>query len=150
MALRSAEIQNGSAPRGAKSEAIAEAESRIGTSLPPSFRRFLEASNGFVPFDPRQIELWPVEKIDLFQRLSPEWFGILQEGGSFPVPTNELKRLIQISPEDDAMVVLLCPARIADGEFAVLRLGPHTTDWSRSFGSFWEDFTDMARRFYGL
>ena len=52
---------------------LARAESRLGVSLPASYREFLEATNGCLTVGHFVDELWPVESIDWFQKLNPQW-----------------------------------------------------------------------------
>ena len=133
---------------GAETPSIARAELRLGLPLRGSFRKFLEVSNGCRPFVPIQIELWPVDKIDLCARLSPEWYRIL--GAGVPALHGlDLAQAIQISPEDEAMVVLIFPSSLNDGEEdVVVRLGSHTTDLFPSYWQFWKSMRELSARFY--
>jgi hypothetical protein len=123
---------------GASAEQLAQAERRLGASLPESYRTFLEATNGCFTGGGFVYELWPVESIDWFQKLEPQWVEAYT-GPHLPnAPTvsdekycvydatedpaylrvEYLTTALQISPTGDSAVYLLNPRVVAeDGEW---------------------------------
>ncbi len=59
---------------GATEEQILAVEARLGITLPPSYRAFLKASNGWKETTPFIKHLWSVDKIAWFAETHPEWF----------------------------------------------------------------------------
>src|SRR5689334_19923017 len=57
---------------GATEEQIAAAESRLGTTLPPDFREFLEISDGWLWTDSFIERIWPVEEIQWLRITDPD------------------------------------------------------------------------------
>jgi SMI1 / KNR4 family (SUKH-1) len=53
-------------------ENIRSTESRLGVTLPPSYREFLKVTNGWMRFDTFISNLWPAQQIDRFRTLYPE------------------------------------------------------------------------------
>lgn len=58
---------------GATKEQIICAETRLGTTLPPSYREFLKVSNGWRQTTPFIHKLWSTEEIEWFSRKRPDW-----------------------------------------------------------------------------
>ncbi len=115
---------------GASEEEIARAETRLGQKLPPSYRAFLKASNGWRNPGLFVDMLWPVEKIDWFRVYNEEWINIwVLEGAAdaaanprrAPDPdtdTHYLPETLQISEVGDSAVFLLNPLIVGpDGEW---------------------------------
>uniref|UniRef100_A0A832H3C8 SMI1/KNR4 family protein n=1 Tax=Oscillatoriales cyanobacterium SpSt-402 TaxID=2282168 RepID=A0A832H3C8_9CYAN len=63
---------------GASEELIVQAETRLGTQLPPSYREFLQVSNGWRRSDWTELELWSVEQIDWFRSRNLDWINCWQ------------------------------------------------------------------------
>lgn len=63
---------------GASEELIVQAETRLGTQLPPSYRAFLQVSNGWRRSDWTELELWSVEQIDWFRIRNLDWINCWQ------------------------------------------------------------------------
>ena len=61
---------------GATEIQIADAELRLGTKLPPSYREFLEVSNGWRITTPFMWKLWPVEEIEWLPKRNQELVDI--------------------------------------------------------------------------
>jgi hypothetical protein len=57
----------------ASEEQIRAAEARIGTQLPPSYRSFLQASNGWQHLDYFHWHLWSADEIDWFRVRNQDW-----------------------------------------------------------------------------
>lgn len=58
---------------GATEEQIVAAETRLGITLPPSYREFLKVSNGWGQTTPFIHKLWSTEEIEWFSRRRPDW-----------------------------------------------------------------------------
>jgi uncharacterized protein YeaO (DUF488 family) len=58
---------------GATEEQIICAETRLGTTLPPSYREFLKVSNGWGQTTPFIHKLWSTEEIEWFSQKRPDW-----------------------------------------------------------------------------
>ena len=120
---------------GASEEQIIAAETRLGTTLPPSYRDFLKVTNGWLDY-PSIIELWPIEKIDWFSVKNQEWIDIWldycpeeasdEEYFNYeydwwywtqPIRTKYMQTALQISDDDDSEVVLLNPQIIHNDEW---------------------------------
>jgi hypothetical protein len=100
---------------GATEAQILEAERRLGSPLPPSYREFFKITNGWrVTTMGNDSPLWPVEEIDWLQRKqqhfieaclarhnNPESYplittpGLTEEG--HPVPMDQFQQTLQIS-----------------------------------------------------
>jgi hypothetical protein len=113
---------------GATAEQIADAEARLGVSLPPSYSEFLKATNGLLqPYSYVAScggDFWPVADIDWFSARNAEWIdayaGVdeaLEEMGTADL-ADELRGTLETSHDGDAAVYLLNPGVIgADGEW---------------------------------
>jgi len=123
---------------GATEAQLAAAEARLGCRLPPSYRAFLESTNGLRQADPCMAALgghfWSAGEIEWLRVRDPEVIGIWMESSS-PVPDEEyfvygegqdsvnlraeyLRTALEISYEGDAGRYLLVPDVVgADGEW---------------------------------
>jgi hypothetical protein len=96
---------------GAGEEQVRTLERRLGRSLPPSYRAFLLASNGFhlASFIQR---LYRADEVDWFRVHNADWAKAFQD--TYP----GLGDCLQVSAIGDAAVVLLNPKVVsADGEW---------------------------------
>ncbi|WP_216901321.1 SMI1/KNR4 family protein [Nocardia alni] len=102
----------------ASADAVVAAEERLGTRLPPTYRNFLMASNGFGYVD--QVDLLNVDEIGWLPERDPD----LVEIWSFGIDDANreiLERSLLIAQDDGGPGVrwLLCPGSAAqDGEWA--------------------------------
>ncbi len=110
---------------------IAQAEERLGTTLPQSYRDFLRVSNGwrqptwYIP------KLWSTEEVEWFSVRNQDWIDIANED-SEPVPdedyfvygkeqmtynirTEYLRAALEISASGDGAVFLLNPQVVITG-----------------------------------
>lgn len=76
---------------GAAEAEIADAETRLETTFPPSYRNFLAVSNGWLKLDGLIGRLWSTQEIEWLaarnQELIDAWTtGVAIGGGSFSVP----------------------------------------------------------------
>ena len=112
---------------------VVAVEARLGCRLPPSYREFALVANGCPKLGLSFGGLWPIERIDWFARISPEWIENWQAGssatddeeGALPDVSEEehlatpddpvrfraayLPELLQIGPDWDGAVYLLNP-----------------------------------------
>jgi hypothetical protein len=74
---------------GATDEQIAMAEARLGITLPPSYRDFLQVTNGWRQTTPFIYRIWSVEDIDWFPVRHQDWIdGFLDRWGSSAIETS--------------------------------------------------------------
>jgi hypothetical protein len=142
---------------GATSEAIQEAEDRLGLALPPSYRAFLMVSNGWRQTTPFIWTVWSTEEIDwLAVQHQEDWIDAYAEGlgtdwvvpdeqyfvygpgqNEWSVRLEYLQCALQISDVGDAAVYLLNPAVVTpDGEWEAW----FDSSWGgvKRYRSFWE------------
>jgi len=140
---------------GATPPALLQAESRLGISLPPSYRQFLVITNGWRTADDTIPEVWPVEKIEWFRVNDQAWIDAYMETDPGPISDSDyfvygkdqdpalfrreyLESALQISPEGDEAVYLLNPTiTTPDGEWEAWIFANWLPGASR-YRSFWE------------
>jgi len=97
---------------GATPADLADVEARLGVTLPPSYRAFLQTSNGWGPLSSAVERLLAAGEIAKFVEAEPEWVaayeGLEESAG--------LKAAIQISTAYDGGVCLLIPSQAAEWE----------------------------------
>lgn len=116
----------------ASEEEIAAAERRLGVLLPPSYRAFLETSNGWRRTTPFIGRIRPAGEINWFRVENEQWAEIYAEQGSDLTDTeyfdyaeggapdhraSHMKSLLQISDVDDGVYLLNPDAVTPDGEW---------------------------------
>ncbi|MFO0747291.1 MAG: SMI1/KNR4 family protein [Myxococcota bacterium] len=119
---------------GASEPELAALESRLGLTLPPSYRELLATSNGWPQTTSFIARLFSADEVDRFARLEPEWLAIALELAA-PITEEEqqtygedqdtcafdarhLESAIQISARGDSAVFLLNPRVVSgDGEW---------------------------------
>jgi hypothetical protein len=144
---------------------IQRAEMRLGVKLPPSYRAFLSISNGWWPFNSFVMRLLPVQEIDRFRILDPEFFASLERAHErllglhgddvsavpdevyldYATPAHNMAIRQQyygdsllISERDETELVLLNPFIVsADGEWETI-FSAHWIPGNRRFRSFRE------------
>jgi hypothetical protein len=121
---------------GATEEEIAATEQRLGTPLPESYRRFLQASNGFVviALDVDDAPLWPAESLrwlkdgepdflrawtaDPYSVSNADYFRYGPDQDPVHIRTRYLPDMLQLSPYVEAAVLLMNPRiRTQEGEW---------------------------------
>ncbi|MFJ5261962.1 SMI1/KNR4 family protein [Streptomyces sp. NPDC088387] len=121
---------------GATEEELVSAEERLGIRLPPSYRAFLTASNGFSHLGPFNWEMRTTHNVDWFRSAEPGIWAILREGDA--ELTAFMDRVLLVSDESDAQHWLLDPGTVSlDREWtAVIWAGWHPgfSDVCPSFG----------------
>jgi hypothetical protein len=146
----------------ASAEQIAAFETRLGLTLPSSYREFLETTNGMLCF-PGIGTLCTTTEADWFRVLNTDWCEILEENRAqwadiprsenypnddWPVPY--VRHLLQVSLGSDGDdTVLLNPQVIAsNGEWEAYSLYSHGSTCHRSFGELIEDRLRSEERYY--
>jgi SMI1 / KNR4 family (SUKH-1) len=122
---------------GASEAEISEAEARLGVRLPPSYRSFLQFSNGWRQTGFFIDRLWPADHVAWFKERNQQWIDAYTEPASdSPPPSDEeylvygeqqdtcifreeyLKTALEISDTGDACIMLLNPKIVTpDGEW---------------------------------
>lgn len=102
---------------GATEEQLAAAEERLGVQLPPSYRAFLGASNGFSHLGPFMYEMRTTGTVGLLRDAAPSTWAIIRKGG--PEEAAYMDRVLLVSDFGDAQFWLLDPGDVSpDGEWA--------------------------------
>jgi hypothetical protein len=85
----------------ASEQVLAEAERRLGTGLPPSYRNFLLTSNGWstIRYWHSSVDLLGADKIGWFPDLEPEILNAWSDLGSYAREFAVLKRSLLISED---------------------------------------------------
>ena len=74
---------------GATEQQIAEAEARLNTTLPPSYRAFLKVTNGWRQTTPFINKVWSAQKIEWFSVKNQKWIdAFLEKTGHFPAESS--------------------------------------------------------------
>ncbi len=158
---------------GATEVEIAAAEARLGRSLPPSHRAFLQVSNGWPTVIPLLGRLWGAGELAWFAQRRPEWIddwllGSELFGEPEPVPDEQyfvygdaqdsvwirpeyLRSALEISDLDerDAAIYLLNPEIVTpDGEWEAWYFASWLPGATR-YRSFWEMMQAEYQRFRG-
>ena len=123
---------------GASEAAIAGAEARLGTVLPPSYREFLATTNGWRNVGAFIERAWPAEQVDWFRVRNQGWIDAYagpMAGAGLPesaegsgvygdeqdpvdFPTDHLQSALEISEAGDSAILLLNPRVVTpDGEW---------------------------------
>ncbi len=118
--------------KGATNQTIKNVETRLGIDLPPSYRVFLELSNGWRRTTPFIARVRPVEDVDWFRIENKQWVEIYSQDGSELSDTEyyayspdgaadhrseHMTSLLQISDVDDGVYLLNPRAVTPDGEW---------------------------------
>jgi hypothetical protein len=120
---------------GATQEQIADAEARLGARLPPSYRAFLETSNGFGPIATSVFRMRSVDEIEWFRYAEPETLAIWLESpddigeavdeesyrqygnSQGPMRKRYLKTALQVSDYQEGVVLLIPDVVTSSGEW---------------------------------
>jgi cell wall assembly regulator SMI1 len=98
---------------GATNEQIAAVEARLGIALPPSYRSFLQVTNGWALTNPAVGYLWSADEIAWFSSKHTRYMDRLSRRKNKQATyTQELQGTLQISEEGETAVYLLNPAVI--------------------------------------
>jgi len=141
---------------GATATQIAQVEARLGVKLPPSYRSFLEFTNGWGRVNRAIYKLWSVEEVEWFSVRHQDWIDIWKQE---PEPDYEpeaqaegvfIQSTLEISDVGDGAIYLLNPQIITpDGEWEAWFFA----NWlpgATIYPSFWEMMQDEHERFLRL
>ena len=120
---------------GASAEEIADAERRLGTTLPPGYRSFLETTNGFGPIGHFVRRLRPVAEVRWLRDEDPELIQIWAEATG----DDALTKTLVVSDEEDGARVLLNPAVVGE-----------EGEWEAWFFAHWVPGAEPYSSFRGL
>jgi hypothetical protein len=153
---------------GATEEQIAQAEARLGTALPPSYRAFLTITNGWRQTTPFINRLWSTEEIDWFNVRHQKWLdALLEKSGYLSTPSDTNSSAPSI-PDEEYFVYgdeqdcskirveyLQTALEISQrGEAAIYLLNPQivteTGEWEAWFLGDWLPGADRYRSFQDM
>ncbi len=150
---------------GASEAQLADAEARLGTRLPPSYRQFLGTTNGWLTLGHFINNIWPIEKVDWF-RVRNQWaIDAWQLGENYysSAPTTrpsvpDEKYFIYGADQDPAYLrseYLHTALEISDwGDSAILLLNPQVVfddgEWEAWFHANWLPGARRYRSFLAL
>ena len=150
---------------------IADAEARIGKQLPPSYRAFLEVSNGWRLLGNFHWDVLPAERIEWFRVNNQDWIdaytydddvtdeehltyelssygGVYGAYGAFK--TEYLDALLEVSGIGDSLILLLNPeVTFPNGEWEAWDF----CNWypgAHRYQSFWDMMNDLHASFLDL
>jgi hypothetical protein len=140
----------------ASAEEIAAAQARLGCSLPPSLRSFLEVTNGWRDTGHFIGRLAGTAELGWLRDVDPLWID--SYGASFDEGAEEdcsvtplLQRALQVSVEGDSAVMFLDPADVdANDEWAGYRLSSWSGQGPQRFDSFYDLMQRQYASFHGL
>ena len=154
---------------GATEDQITQAEARLGTTLPPSYREFLKASNGWRATTPFIERLWSTEEIEWFSSRRQDWINQhieryrkashLESNGHLERPTVPDEEYFVYGDNQDCRTLrieyLQTALEISDiGDSAIYLLNPEvvTTDgeWEAWFLADWLPGADRYPSFQAL
>jgi hypothetical protein len=128
---------------GASAEEIADAEQRLGTTLPPGYRTFLATTNGFGPVGHVIRRLRPVAEISWLRDEDPELIRIWAEATG----DDALAKTLVVSDEADGARVLLNPAAVDEEDEWEAWFFAHWVPGAEQYGSFRELLEKTYSRF---
>jgi hypothetical protein len=145
---------------GATEEQIQQADRRLGTTLPATYRKFLTVSNGWRMLATEWTGLLPVEEIGWFRELNEKRMNLCIQGATrrqdyrdvhdHPgdemrddedeayvfIPASDLRASLQISNDQETTVLLNPNVVTPKGEWQLLHLTPDTQLRYKSFRAF--------------
>jgi len=148
---------------GATDEQVAAAEARLGISLPPDYREFLQISNGWRWMNYFIERIWPVEEIQWLRSSDPDiiadwnkgWDWGREEYGSGDAEIDEIHeqkylpstlRISDIEYAGSAMLLLNPEVRSPSGEWEAWFFATWVPG-ANMYPSFWELMQDMHSTF---
>lgn len=153
----------------ASEEQIRAAEARICSRLPPSYRAFLQVSNGWRHLGHFHWKLWSADEIDWFRVRNQQWIDAYQEPAEGYDEVSEaehrvygpdqrdvdfrlayLDSLLEVSERGDGVILLLNPEIVfEDGEWEAWDFGTWYPGAHR-FQSFWDLMQELRSSFIRL
>ncbi|MFC4866736.1 SMI1/KNR4 family protein [Streptomonospora arabica] len=123
---------------GAPEERIADLEERLGTRLPPSYRSFLAASDGWRDVSAFMYELLSTDAVDW---ADDDDFGLFSGADDEPEPSGLQGPVLRVSGEGDAQYWLLDAGDVGpDGEWAAYIWA----SWYPGLGERHRSFADLV------
>ncbi len=108
---------------GATEAELAALEKRIGKTLPPSYREFLQFSNGWQVMESFGSGILPANEAGWFRELSTGWMDAWCGIDGLSHECAVMRAALQVSSTPDVMVMLLNPDKVStDGEWQAVRL----------------------------
>jgi hypothetical protein len=128
---------------GASAEWLTALDSRLGARLPPSYRSFLEASDGWLHIGPFMWSMRTTDTVGWLRDADPETWRVIRGGDGEPWDDIEfMDRVLLVSGEGDAQYWLLDPGDTApDGEWAAYVWA----SWYPGLGERHASFADLVR-----
>lgn len=142
----------------APEEEIAELEARLRVHLPPSYRSFLETTNGWRNCGAFIYRLWPAREVAWFRQRHQEWIDAYNNP-KYPLPpVADAEYYVYDGRQDPTLMrseYLKTALEISDvGEDAILLLNPRTLtiqgEWEAWFFSDWLPGARRYRSFWDL
>jgi hypothetical protein len=139
---------------GASEAQFAQLESRLETQLPPSYREFLQFTNGWGKLTHFIHKLWSAEEVDWFRIRNQDWIDALTSIPVYPKISDEeylryddqripiirleyLPRTLEVSDTGEGSIYLLNPEIVTpDGEWEAWVLESWGED--TRYPSFWD------------
>jgi hypothetical protein len=116
---------------------ISKSEARLKIVLPPSYKQFLKASNGFKQLNTFVWDILPVEKIDWIKYLDPEFYELYSGESGQPFNASDEEYFIygdnQKSTDFRSKYLIDSLAISNWGDASIVLLNPHV-----KFGEEWE------------
>lgn len=133
---------------GASAAVLGQTEARIGSVLPPSYRAFLQVSDGFLLPGLIVPRLRPAAEIRWLREEDPDTVATWAEDAEPGSVEAQLDRCLQISDRElvGTAVYLLNPARRHGDEWEAVHLA-HWSPGAESYASFWDLLVEERRRF---
>lgn len=157
---------------GATCAQIAQAEARLGTLFPPSYREFLQVTNGWRQLNSNIYKLWSTEEVEWFAVRNQNWIDMWlltdttlgsssnstdeeyfvygEEQDSDKIRVEYLQTALEVSDVSDSTVLLLNPQVVtAEGEWE----GWFFASWlggAKRYQSFWDMMQDQHQIFLDL
>jgi hypothetical protein len=120
---------------GANQDALTAVEERLGTALPPGYRAFLEASDGWLEMGPFVWTMRTTADVGWLRDIEPDLCDLGDEADEL------LARALLVSADADACYWLLDPADVSDdGEWAAYVWA----SWYPGLGDRFESFADLV------
>ncbi|GLW35734.1 SMI1/KNR4 family protein [Actinoplanes regularis] len=120
---------------GAKQDALTAVEKRLGVALPPGYRAFLEASDGWLEMGPFVWTMRTTADVGWLRDIEPEMCEMGYEDDEL------MARALLVSADADACYWLLDPADVSDdGEWAAYVWA----SWYPGLGDRFDSFADLV------
>ena len=140
---------------------IAQAEARLGATLPPSYRAFLQVTNGWRTTGTFIWHLWSTEDVDWFRVRNQDWIDAWTQGASAygPYPAVSDDDYFVYGDDQDSTAIrldyLATALEISDtGDSAIYLLNPQVVtpegEWEAWFFANWAPGAHRYRSFWEM